>query len=120
MEQLLVTVEDVKNELDVSIADELHIQPRQADRWIMRQQQVILNYIALSVGGTEQAAQLLGDSSSVDVVRKALIEQIGYVARNNFVQADLVMNLDGQTVAPTIAPLAHQMLLNAGLLRKTE
>ena len=56
MEQLLVTVEDVKNELDVSIADELDIQPRQADRWIMRQQQVILNYIALSVGGTEQAA----------------------------------------------------------------
>ena len=36
MEQLLVTVEDVKNELDVSIADELDIQPRQADRWIMR------------------------------------------------------------------------------------
>ena len=60
------------------------------------------------------------DYAQAPVVRKALIEQIGYVVRNNFVQADLVMNLDGQAVAPTIAPLAHQMLLNAGLLRKTE
>lgn len=120
MEQLLITVEDVKNELDISIADELGLQPRQVDKWIMRQQQTILNHIASHVdGGMAQAEILLQDESNAKAVRAALIEQINYIAVNNFVQPNSVMNVNGQqAVEPTISPLAHLMLLNAGLMRK--
>lgn len=122
MEQLLVTVEDVKNELNLSIADELGMQPRQVNKWIRRQQQTILNYIAPHVdGGMAQLQTMLQDESNAKAVREALIEQIDYIASNNFVQPNNVMNVDGQqAVEPTIAPLAHQMLLNAGLLRAAE
>ena len=121
MEQLLITVEDVKNELDLSIADELGLQPKQVNRWIMRQQQTILNHIASNSNGSAGLEALLADENNVKVVRAALIEQIDYVADNNFVQPNNVMNVDGQQVVePAIAPLAHQMLLNAGLLREAE
>ena len=122
MEQLLITVEDVKNELDLSIADELGMQHRQVDKWIMRQQQTILNHIARYVnGGMEQLKIMLNDESNVQVVREAIIEQINYIADNNFVQPNNVMNIDGQQdTKPTIAPLAHQMLLNSGLLLAAE
>lgn len=38
MEQLLVTVEDVKNELDIDLAEELNKQPKYVDKWLLRQQ----------------------------------------------------------------------------------
>ena len=122
MEQLLVTVEDVKNELDISIASELSMQPKQVNKWIMRQQQTILNHIAsYGNGDVEQLEPMLKDESKVKAIRAAIIEQINYIADNNFVQPNNVMNIDGQqTVVPAIAPLAHQMLLNSGLLRVEE
>ena len=122
MEQLLITVEDVKNELGVSLANELNMQPKQVNKWIMRQQQTILNHAAAGInGGMDQLELVLQDESKVKIVRAAIIEQINYVASNNFVQPNVVMNVDGQqAVEPTIAPLAHQMLSNAGLLSKPE
>ena len=122
MEQLLITVEDIKNELDISIADELNLQPRQVNKWIMRQQQTILNHIVSHVdGGIGQLEIMLQDDSNAKVVRAALIEQINYIAVNNFVQPNNVMNVDGQQIVePTISPLARLMLLNAGLMRKED
>ena len=122
MEQLLITVEDVKNELDLSIADELGLQPAQVNKWLMRQQQTVLNHIALHIdGGLAQLQLKLQDESNVKVVRAALIEQINYIAGNNFVQPNNLMNVDGQqTAEPTISPLARLMLLNAGLMRKED
>ena len=122
MEQLLVTVEDVKNELDINLASELDMQPKQIDKWLMRQQLTILSYIAGTVNGDMGKVELmLKDESKAKAVRAAIIEQINYIAGNNFVQPNKVMNIDGQQVVePTIAPLAHQMLLNSGLLRTAE
>ena len=122
MEQLLVTVEDVKNELDINLASELDMQPKQIDKWLMRQQLTILNHIAGSVNGDMGKVELmLKDESKAKAVRVAIVEQINYIAGNNFVQPNKVMNIDGQQVVePTIAPLAHQMLLNSGLLRTAE
>ena len=118
MEQLYVTVEDVKNELDISLADELGMQPKQVNRWIARVQRTIVNHIArYAYGGIQQVKRMLQYDCNVEVVQKAIIEQIDYLAVNNFVQPDKVMNVSGQqTAEPIIAPLAHQMLLNAGLL----
>lgn len=122
MEQLLVTVEDVKNELDLSIADELGMQPKQVNKWIMRQQQTILNHAALSInGGMEQLEVMLQDENNAKAVRAAIIEQINYIAVNSFVQPNVVMNVDGQQVVePAIAPLAHQILLNSGLMNEAK
>lgn len=118
MEQLLITVEDVKNELDISLASELDMQPKQVDRWIMRQQRTILNHIArYAYGGMEQVKRYLCNPCNVKVIQEAIIEHIDYLADNNYVQPNKVMNVNGaQIVEPVIAPLAHQILLNAGLL----
>lgn len=118
MDQLLITVEDVKNELGISLAAELDMQPKQVDKWIMRQQRTILNHIArYAYRGMEQVKRMLERDENVKVIREAIIEHIDYLADNNFVQPNKVMNVNGQqSVEPTIAPLAHQILLNAGLL----
>lgn len=118
MEQLLVTVEDVQNELNISLADELGMQPRQVDRWIGRVQRTVINHMArYAYGGIERVKRLLTHERNVKIVREAIIEQIDYIATNNYVQPDKVMNVNGQQIAePIIAPLAHQTLLNAGLL----
>lgn len=118
MDQLLITVEDVKNELGISLAAELDMQPKQVDKWIMRQQRTILNHIARhAYRGMEQVKRMLERDENVKVIREAIIEHIDYLADNNFVQPNKVMNVSGQqSVEPTIAPLAHQILLNAGLL----
>lgn len=118
MEELIVTVEDVKNELDISLADELGMQPRQVDRWLARVQRVIINHMArYAYGGIERIKRILAHDRNVKYVYQAIIEQIDYIATNNFVQPDKVMNVNGQqSVEPIIAPLAHQILLNAGLL----
>lgn len=118
MEKLLVTVEDVKNELDISLASELEMQPNQVNKWIMRQQRTVLNHIArYAYGGMQQVERMLKHEQNVKVVCEAIIEHINYVAENNYVQPNSVMNVSGeQAVEPIIAPLAHQVLLNAGLL----
>lgn len=118
MENLLVTIEDVKNELDVDLQNSLGKQPKYVDKWIARVQRTILNHIArYAYGGMARVEELLQNQCNVRVVQQAIIEQIDYLASNNFVQPDKVMNTGaGQVAEPVIAPLAHQILLNAGLL----
>lgn len=117
MEQLLVTAVDVKNELDLDLAAELGRQPKYVDRWLARVQQTVLNHIArYAYGGMAQVKCLLQNARNVEAVQQAIIEQIDYLSTNNYVQADKVMNTSGQIAEPVIAPLAHQILLNAGLL----
>lgn len=117
MKELYVTSEDVKNELDLSLAEELGMQPKQVNRWILRVQTTIVNHIArYAYGGIQQVECMLQHECNVKVVKKAIIEQIDYLSTNNFVQPDKVMKVGGKVAEPIIAPLAHQMLLNAGLL----
>ncbi len=117
MKKLIISVEDVKNELDLDLTSELGEQAKQVDKWLMRVQRTILNYIAqFAYGGMRQVENLLQCSENVAVVREAIIEQIDFISSNNFVQTDKILNVGGQSVEPTIAPLAHQILANAGLL----
>lgn len=115
---LLVSVEDVKNELGVDIGQALALQPKQTERWLARVQRTVLNHIArYAYGGMEQVAKMLFFERNQKIVKQAIIEQIDYLSANNFVQADKVMNTGkGQFAEPVIAPLAHQILLTGGLL----
>ena len=116
-EQLLITAVDVKNELGIDIGVELGIQPAQVERWLARVQRTIINHIAsYAYGGLEEAERRVNLPQNKTVMQRAILEQIDYLAANNFVQADKVMKTGAQVAEPVIAPLAHQMLLNAGLL----
>lgn len=117
MEKLLVTVEDVKNELDINLAEEFGGRPKRADRWLKEQQQTVLSHIArYAYGGVAQVKRLLTREQNVKAVYEAIIAQIDYLSSNNFVQPEKVMNTGTGSVEPAIAPHAHQILLNAGLL----
>lgn len=117
MENLIVKVEDVKNELDLDLVIELGKQPKYVDRWLARIQRTVINHIAkYAYGGIRQVERMLTNQRCVESVKEAILEQIDYLASNNFVQADKVMDVSGQAAEPVIAPLAHQILLNAGLL----
>lgn len=117
MEKLLVTAEDVKNELGIDLAVELGRQPKYVDNWLRRIEKTILNHIArYAFWGMEQVRRMLTCSEYQKAVKEAIIEQIDYLSSNNYVQPDKVMNTGGQIAEPFIAPFAHQILLNAGLL----
>lgn len=118
MEQLIITAEDVLNELDINLSEALGKQPKFVDKWLLRQQRTILNYIASCAQcSLAQVEQMLQSDENKNVIRDAILEQIDYVAANNYIEPNKVMNIgDGQTVKPAIAPLAHEMLQNTGLL----
>ncbi len=113
---LLVTIEDIRNELDIDLQTSLGKQPQYVNKWIGRQQETVLNHIAsYRYGGRRDVDRLLESCEVVSVVRKAIIEQIDYLAENNFVQPQQAMTADYSSLSH-IAPLAHQILENAGLL----
>lgn len=116
--KLLITPEEVKNELEVDLVAELGVQPKQAERWLLRVQRTIINHVArYTYGGVESVWRRMNDERYKSVIKEAIIEQIDYLATNNYVQADQIMKTgQGQLAEPIIAPLAHQLLLNAGLL----
>lgn len=117
MKELIVTLEDVKNELDIDLSADLGKQPPYVDKWLMRIQRTVLNHIArYAYNGIRQVEYMLCCEKNRAVIKEAIIEQIDYLASNNYVQADKVMSTSGQFAEPVIAPLAHQILLNAGLL----
>ena len=117
MDELLVTVEDVKNELGIDLRTELGKQPQYVNRWLARVQRTIINHVArYAYNGMRQAERMLKNVDCAKMIKEAILEQIDYLATNNFVQADKVMNVSGQIAGPGVAPLAHQILLNAGLL----
>jgi|SRR5699024_3521419 len=116
--KLLITPEEVKNELEIDLVAELGVQPKQAERWLLRVQRTIINHVArYTYGGVESVWRSLNDKRYKSVIKEAIVEQIDYLSTNNYVQADQIMKTgQGQLAEPIIAPLAHQLLLNAGLL----
>lgn len=82
----------------------------------------ILNYIATCAHCLmSQVEQMLQNDDNKNVICNAILEHIDYIASNNYVEPNKVMNIgDGQAVKPAIAPLAHEMLQNAGLLKEEQ
>lgn len=114
---ILVSAEDVKNETGIDLSKVLGKEGQLANKWIERQQRTILNYIArYAYGGIEQAESYLRHPVTAQIIRQALLEQIDFLAHNNFIDASEIANKEVANNTSDIAPLAHDILLNAGLL----
>lgn len=114
---LLVTAEDVKNELNIDLLKSLNAQPAYVDNWLKRVQRTILNFVAgYAYGGNEQVQRYLQSERNRQVFHEAIIEQIEYLARNKFMQPLNLMTVRGEYAAPSISPIAKDILENAGLL----
>lgn len=117
MNELLVTVEDVKNALGIDIGADLGLNPKQTNRWLQRTQRHILTYIALhAYHGERQVQEYLQDDGLVKVIKEVILEQIEFIKANNYVEADKVLQVNGGSTEPAIAPYARDLLLASGLL----
>lgn len=114
--ELLVTYEDVKNELGVDLIVELG-QPRDVNLWLKRQERVVLNFIAAhKISGYVAVQEMLKDEKATAIIKQAIIEHIHYLAENKFVEPDLLAQKNGDQLVPTIATQAQWTLENSGLL----
>ena len=114
--ELLVTYEDVKNELGVDLTVELG-QPRDVNLWLKRQERVVLNFIAAhKISGYVAVQEMLKDEKATAIIKQAIIEHIHYLTENKFVEPDLLAQKDGDQLVPSIACQAQWTLENSGLL----
>ena len=115
--ELLVTYEDVKNELGVDLGEELNLQPREVNLWIKRQERAVLNYIAAhKMRAIIAVKQMLKNEAAVEIIKQAIIEHINYLHENKYVEPDLLAQKDGTNWSPSIACQAQWTLENSGLL----
>ncbi len=116
-----VTGIDVKERLNAPTSDV-------ANHWIRRQENIILQHIAkYRYGGMKTVNRMLNNDFARKVIIDAVVEQVEYILTNKMVDPTLLMGITGKTgeiraeskdaiMEYAVAPLAHDMLLNAGLL----
>ena len=115
--ELLVSIADVKNELDIDLEKEFGKTSQHVDKWLGSQQREILNHIArYAYGGMVKVEAYLLRPQARQIIKQAILEQINFLAHNNFVEAKYVADMDVANKMRDIAPMAHEILLNAGLL----
>lgn len=101
--ELLVTVEDVKNELDIDLAQELGVQPRQANNYLLAKQEEILTYIGnYAYYGARQVQHYLTVERCVGVIKRAILIQIQALAERRWVEFD-VADPKAQQISPRVA-----------------
>ena len=114
----IITVEEIKNETGFDLAQMLGLEtPQQAERWLNRIEREVLSHIGkYAWGGIEQAKKYLTNAKYREVIKEALMEQIIFLQHNNFVDGNMIANATIAKDTLCIAPLCHDILLNAGLL----
>ena len=76
-----------------------------------------MNHIArYAHSGMKQVESYLLNPIAKKIIKQSIIEQIDFLAHNNFVVAKHIANVDVANKTRSIAPMAHEILLNAGLL----
>lgn len=111
-----VSVDDVKSKLGIDLIAQLG-NDLQANLFIARQQRKILNHITeYAYAGNAQVDLYLKCQDSKEIIIEAIIEQIDFVAYNQFVEPSRLMQRDKSDNAIALAPEAHRILLNSGLL----
>lgn len=115
--ELLVTFEDIKNELDIDLEKELGLSPRAVNNWLEDQQDNVLTYIAgYAYNGMSQVQRYLNVPEYNAVIKQAIVKQIAYLAANKWVEPDMLSAVPGAELTPFIAPRAAKLLLTHGLL----
>lgn len=115
--ELLVTYEDIKNELDIDLSKELGKSPRATNNWLQDQQDNVLTYIAgYAYYGQKQVEMYLQCEETRNVIKQAIVKQIDYLAANKWVEPDMLSATPGAELTPFIAPRAAKLLLTNGLL----
>jgi len=110
--ELLVTTEDVKNELGIDLAQELGVQPRMANNYLFAKQEEVLTYIGnFAYYGAKQVQYYLTVARCVDVIRRAILMQVQVLAERRWVELDI----DAPN-AQQISPRVKRYLGASGLL----
>ncbi len=124
---MLVTFEEIKNALDIDLPARLHKSISAAEHWLERQEDIVISHIAeYAFYKYAQTEKYLQDEQKKEVIKKSIIEQVDYVltsavdvtkiipvaSRAGSFSALNKQSLDGYE----IAPLAHKLLLENGLL----
>ncbi len=124
---MLVTAEEILNETGYDIAKIYNLKDRPLDRWIERQETIILNFILEHCFyGLKQLNYYLSFDNLRNFIKLAIFEQIDYVCstRNDASKINAVSARAGKYSALdrdkvldyTIAPQAELILKTHGLL----
>lgn len=124
---MLVGAEEIKNETGFDIARLYNITGRPLERWIERQENIILNFIrSHCYYGKQQLEMYLSLDNLKSVIKQAVIEQIDYVCttKNDASKINAVSARAGsysalakeRVTAYVIAPQAEEILRSHGLL----
>lgn len=115
--ELLITYEDVKNELGYDLAALRGESPKEVNIWLRKQQNRILDFIgSCAFGGAWAVERLVNDETAVKVIKGAILRQIDYKVETKFVDTDRIVHRDGEGYLPEIDESARQLLENSGLL----
>lgn len=100
--ELLVTVEDVKNELDIDLAQELGVQPRQANNYLLAKQEEVLTFIGgYAYYGARQVQYYLTVERCIGVIKRAILIQIQALAERRWVEFDTDAR-DNSQISPRV------------------
>lgn len=112
---MIVTVEDIKNELDIDLVAVKGA--KQAERWLKRREHEILAFIATyAYGGMPQVELYLKNSKYKAVIKEAIVEQVNYLAENNFVEPENIISRNNEYQCEQISKVVYNLLLANGLL----
>lgn len=115
---MLVTMDEVKNAIGKDLQEALGVTVDRANMWIEDQEEDILNFIAdYAWGGMGQVKRYLSDPNKREIIKKAVIRQICFLADNNFIDKGAIAEKSKADNLIDIAPKAYEILKNNGLLR---
>ena len=124
---MLVTAEEIKNETGFDIARLDNMTGRALERWIERQENIILNFIrSHCYYGQQQLEYYLSFDNLKGYIKEAIIEQIDYICttKNDASKINAISARAGsynalakeKVTAYVIAPQAEELLRSHGLL----
>jgi hypothetical protein len=129
----LVTKDDIFEELGIDLMNVLKITNTQVlNNWLRRIERLIYFHVAqYCYSGVAAVERMINSEYARSVMRDAVMEQINYLAANRMLDPSRIIGIEGKggaisvadpnTIrAYTISPLAHEILLNGGLLYSGE
>lgn len=113
---MLVTAEEFYNATGINLTEHFKTQSA-VDNWLQSQEDNVIDYIATyAFNGMSQVQRYLGNARLREVIKKAVLRQAEFVARNGYVQYDLIAVKSEAENIVGFCPSARALLANNGLL----